>query len=105
MTDYVLAVVEVFLTNGHGSSAGAEPIYEALIDRFSRDEAQAALLSVTNPRISGRLQMPLPQEKFETLLTRIEPKLGRRHQEILGSPAAWVPQLFGFSRCSDGRKC
>lgn len=84
-TDYVLAVVEVFLTNGHGSSAGAEPIYKALVDRFSRGEAHVALLSISNPRISGRLQMPLPREEFTALMGRIEPKLGRRHQEILAA--------------------
>lgn len=34
--DYVLALVEVYLTNGHGVAWNAEPVYRQLIERFTR---------------------------------------------------------------------
>lgn len=81
-TDYAMALVEVFLTNGHGVAWNAEPTYITLIEKFNRREAQAALLAFSNTRIASRLQMRLPREKFEDLLDLLEPKLGRRYQEI-----------------------
>lgn len=81
--DYVLGLVEAYLTNGNGVARNAEPVYRQLLEQFSRQEAEAALLSFTNTTIAGRLQLRLAQEKFGEMLELIEPKLGRRHQEVL----------------------
>lgn len=83
LESYVLALVEVFLTNGHGIASNAEPIYLQMIERFSRSEAETALLSFTKTHISSRLQAPLAQKKFNELLDLLEPKLSTRYQEIL----------------------
>jgi hypothetical protein len=80
--EYVLALVEVFLTNGHGIAWNAEPTYRRLIEHFSRREAEVAVLSFMNTQIASRLQMTLPREKFQELFAMIEPKLGRRYKEI-----------------------
>ncbi len=80
--DYVLALVEVFLTNGNGVAWNAEPVYRRLMERFTRREADVALLAFTNTRIASRLQMALSRQKFSELLDIVEPKLGRRYQEI-----------------------
>lgn len=86
--DYVLALVEVFLTNGHGVAWNAEPVYRRLMDQFTRREAQVALLAFTNTRIASRLQMSLPRQKFTELLDIVEPKLGRRYREIAAAVRA-----------------
>jgi hypothetical protein len=80
--EYVLALVEVFLTNGHGIAWNAEPTYRRLIEHFSRREAEVAVLSFMNTQIASRLQVTLPREKFQELFAMIEPKLGRRYKEI-----------------------
>jgi hypothetical protein len=80
--DYVLALVETFLTNGNGVAWNAEPVYRSLIERFTRREAEVALLSFMNTRIASRLQMRLSAEKFDELMDLVEPKLGRRYREI-----------------------
>lgn len=80
--DYVLALVETFLTNGNGVAWNAEPIYRRMIEGFTRREAEVALLSFTNTRIASRLQMRRCADKFIELLDIIQPKLGRRSREI-----------------------
>lgn len=79
---YVLALVEVFLTNGNGVAWNAEPVYRQLIERFTRREAEVALLAFTNKHIGSRLQMSLPSAKFSELMDIVESKLSRRYQEI-----------------------
>lgn len=83
--DYVHGLVEVFLTNGNGVAKSAEPTYRRLIDRLSRHEAEAAVLAFSDKRISSRLQMLLPREKFDELLHLLEPKVGARYQEIIAA--------------------
>ncbi len=80
--DYVLGLVEVFLTNGNGIAWNAEPTYRRLIERLSRREAEVALVAFTDTNIASRLQMALPRLKFGELLDMLEPKLGRRYKEI-----------------------
>ena len=82
-SEYVLAIVEVFLSNGHGIAVSADPIYRELIEQFSQREAQLVIMSIANPRISGRLQMALAGQQFGELLRMIEPKLNRRYKEIV----------------------
>ncbi len=69
--DYVLGLVEAYLTNGNGVARNAEPVYRQLLEQFSRQEAEAALLSFTNTTIAGKLQMRVPKEKFGQLLELI----------------------------------
>ncbi|WP_052050567.1 hypothetical protein [Leptolyngbya sp. KIOST-1] len=66
--EYVLCLVEVFLTNGNGVAWNAEPIYIDLFDNFSPEQALIAVLSFNELEISSRLQLPLCQEKFRKLL-------------------------------------
>src|SRR5207249_2027964 len=72
---YVLALVEVFLTNGNGVAWNAEPSYRSLIGRFNANEAHIALGSFANTTIASRLQFDLPQRKFRELLTLLRPKI------------------------------
>lgn len=72
---YVQALVEVFLSNGHGVAASADPIYAELIGLFGREEAEVALLLFTDQRISFRLARPLCQTKWDQLLAIIGPKV------------------------------
>lgn len=72
---YVLALVEVFLSNGNGVAWNAEPYYVDLINRFSQEEAIMAMLSFSEERIASRLQFPLCQQKFSDIMGLIKGKL------------------------------
>lgn len=72
---YVLAVVEVFLTNGNGVAWNADPTYRRLIAGFNANEAQIALGSFTNTTIASRLQFDLPRRQFGELLKLLRPKI------------------------------
>jgi hypothetical protein len=65
---YVLAIVEVFLTNGNGISTGAEKIYISLIVKFNTTQAVMAVLSVNNVNIASKLQHNLCKQKYHELL-------------------------------------
>ena len=80
-TPYVLGLIEVFLTNGHGVAWNAEPSWYH-DPNFGPREAEIALISFTNKAIASRLQQPLSQEKFKRLRDLIQPKLVRRYREI-----------------------
>lgn len=80
---YVLTLVEVFLTNGNGTSWAAEPIYLELIQRFDSDQSLIAVLSFTEEAIASSLQFSLCQKKFRELLDLLRPKI----------PAAAVQEL------------
>ena len=73
--DYVIAVVEVYLTNGNGVSWGGELIYLKLINQFTPDQSVWAMLSFNNDIIASKLQLPLCAEKFNSLLEIIKGKL------------------------------
>ncbi|MEL1243440.1 hypothetical protein AAEO56_04130 [Flavobacterium sp. DGU11] len=73
--NYVLTVVEVFLTNGNGVAWDAETIYFELINSFDNYQATVALLSFTTDNISSKLQLTLSKQKFVTLLNTIRQKL------------------------------
>jgi hypothetical protein len=96
---YVLALVEVFLTNGHGVAWNAEPSYRRMIENFGAREAEIALLSFTDTKIASRLQHPLPQNKFRELLGIIEPKLARRrYREIADAVRDFKGPLYAMSQ-------
>lgn len=96
---YVLALVEVFLTNGHGVAWNAEPSYRRMIENFGAREAEIALLSFTDKKIASRLQHALPQDKFHELLGIIEPKLARRrYREIADAVRDFKGPLYAMSQ-------
>ncbi|MFN2609450.1 MAG: hypothetical protein ABR507_01020, partial [Actinomycetota bacterium] len=80
---YVLVLVEVFLTNGHGVAWNSEPIYLRLIEKFDSRQAGIALTVFTDKTIASRLQLSLAQDKFRELQTVIRPKLARRQEREL----------------------
>lgn len=74
---YVAALVEVFLTNGHGVARMADPHYVAMVSGFNPDEAELALLQLFEPTVSSKLQFTIPQAKYEELVALLDPKLTR----------------------------
>ncbi|MED3501527.1 hypothetical protein P4479_24195 [Brevibacillus agri] len=72
---YVLALVEVFLTNANGIAWNAEPIYLELIRQFDSTQALMAVLSFNERVISSRLQFSLCQRKYRELLEILRVKL------------------------------
>ncbi len=69
---YVLAIVEVFLTNGNGVAWNAEPIYLSLIRLFDSNQALVAILSFSEDTIASKLQFPLCQRKYRELLQMLK---------------------------------
>ena len=74
---YVHAVVESFLTNGNGVAWAADVHYEAMISRFSPDEAELAIKQLFDTTIASKLRFKHAQTKFSELLEVINPKLTR----------------------------
>lgn len=72
---YVLALVEVFLTNGYGEVWAADPIYRSLIGLFDAEQASIAILSFNEINISSRLQFPRCRNKYLELLELVKPKI------------------------------
>ena len=73
--NYVMGLVEVFLTNGNGTAWNAEPIYTQLMSQFNEEQALKAVLSFNNLTISSRLQFQSCQEKFRELLKLMNTKV------------------------------
>jgi hypothetical protein len=69
---YVLALIEVFLTNGNGIAWNAEPIYTSLINLFDNNQALVAILSFNNEAIASKLQFSLCQTKYRDLLQMLK---------------------------------
>jgi hypothetical protein len=65
---YVLGVVEVFLTNGYGVAWNAEPIYLELLQQLDPRQSLIAAVSFRNLTIASKLQFPLCQKKYRELL-------------------------------------
>lgn len=71
---YVHGLVEVFLTNGHGTVWNAEPTYRDLLAGLNSNQALIAVLSFRDDTISSQLQFNLSREKFMELLELMKPK-------------------------------
>lgn len=69
--DYIIGLIEVFLTNGNGVAWNAEPIYIQLIQQFDQDESLIAILSFTNERIASKLQLSLCKQKYKELINLV----------------------------------
>jgi hypothetical protein len=72
---YVLALVEVYLTNANGVAVNAESIYRFLIERFDSTQALIAILSFNNTRIATKLQHTLCQAKYRELVEMMKVKV------------------------------
>ena len=72
---YVMALVEVFLTNGNGVAWNAEPLYRDLLSKLTPQSALAAIRSFTDSSIASRLQFELCQRKYRELVGLLEPKI------------------------------
>lgn len=72
---YVKVLISVFLTNGNGVAWSAEPIYIELIKSFNPKQAFIALTSFTDEGIKSKLQFPLCRQKYEELLSYIQPNI------------------------------
>jgi len=66
--DYVVAIVDVFLTNGYGVCWAADSIYKELIQRFSEIHSFIAVTTFNIERISNKLQHELCMAKFNEML-------------------------------------
>lgn len=72
---YVLSIVELFITNGNGITRDAQPIYVGCIKNFDSRQATIALLSFLYDNITNRLQFSLCQNKFKELLVFLRPQI------------------------------
>jgi hypothetical protein len=92
---YVRTIVECFLTNGHGISWDADPIYRRLLERLDSRAASRALRAFTSEAISSLLRFDIPRRQWAELLDILEPKLTRRSDRDL------MEQIRGFSGTPD----
>lgn len=69
------ALVEAYLTNGHGEVWAASPIYERMIEQASPMQADMALISFAEDQISSKLQFELCRGKFHELLAILESRV------------------------------
>lgn len=69
---FILAVVEAFLTNGNGVAVSADEIYTEMLSDLDSHQANIALLSFTDSRISSRLQFRLSQKKYFELIELVK---------------------------------
>ncbi|HRQ84656.1 MAG TPA: hypothetical protein PLV70_06035 [Flavobacteriales bacterium] len=72
---YVLTLVEVYLSNGHGIADNASQIYEELIAGFNSYEASLAVISFKETTIASKLQFDLCQGPFKKLIELVKPSV------------------------------
>jgi hypothetical protein len=68
LEQYIEGLVEVFLTNGHGTAWSADEIYKILLAKLDATQALLAVLSFRKLQISSKLQFNLGQQKFRELV-------------------------------------
>ena len=68
----VLSIVETFLTNGNGVAVTANEIYTEILSGLDSHQANIAILSFTDTKISSRLQFGLSQSKFYELIEKVK---------------------------------
>jgi hypothetical protein len=73
--EYVLCLVEVFLTNGNGIAWDAEITYTELLERLDSNQSLTVILSFKDQNISNRLQHQLCQKKFKELIKIVRNKI------------------------------
>lgn len=73
--DYVITIIDAYLTNGNGECWDANPIYEELIGNLSQTQLIIAALCFENQSISSKLQFNLCKRKYRDLIKTIEPRI------------------------------
>jgi hypothetical protein len=100
--EYILCLVEVFLTNGNGTAWNAEPTYISLLDQLDPGQSLIAILSFSNLNISSRLQHPLCQNKFRELMEMMKNKVSiAAVKELLESIEKYTGRLDKMKDDSD----
>jgi hypothetical protein len=100
--EYILCLVEVFLTNGNGTAWNAEPTYISLLDQLDPGQSLIAILSFSNLNISSRLQHPLCQNKFRELMEMMKNKVSMAAvKELLESIEKYTGRLDKMKDDSD----
>jgi hypothetical protein len=100
--EYILCIVEVFLTNGNGRAWNAEPTYISLLDQLDPGQSLIAILSFSNLNISSRLQHPLCQNKFRELMEMMKNKVSMAAvKELLESIEKYKGRLDKMKDDSD----
>lgn len=72
--EYIMCLVEVFLTNGNGTAWNAEDTYIYLLEQFDSSQSLTTILSFNVSNISDRIQHSLCQEKFKKLMLMMKQK-------------------------------
>lgn len=72
---YVLALVNVFLTNANGVAESAEPIYKSLLSNLDSHQANIAVLSFIDMDIISKLQFNLCERKFREMIEIVRPSI------------------------------
>ncbi|WP_126386031.1 hypothetical protein [Pseudanabaena sp. ABRG5-3] len=100
--EYILCLVEVFLTNGNGIAWNAESIYTSLLDQLDSSQSLIAILSFSDLNISSRLQHPLCQQKFRELMEMLKNKVSMAAvKELLDSIEKYKGKLDKMKDESD----
>ncbi len=73
--NYVITLIEVFLTNGYGECWDANSIYLQLLNNLNQTQLIIATLCFENQRIASKLQFDLSKRKYRELIKLIEPRI------------------------------
>ncbi|NJO32012.1 MAG: hypothetical protein HC869_01620 [Rhodospirillales bacterium] len=91
---YIEALVEVYLTNGHGVAWTAEPIYQRLLAKLDGTQALLGVLSFRKMPIASKLQFTLCKQKYLELVTLAKAKVtSPQGADILTIIEAYKPPL------------
>lgn len=72
---FVQSIVDVFLTNGNGVADNANDIYKDILSKLNAHQANIAVLSFTDSKISSKLQFPLCERKFREMYKIVKPSI------------------------------
>ncbi|MDH5718840.1 MAG: hypothetical protein OEZ22_14535 [Spirochaetia bacterium] len=99
--DYVLTIVDCFLTNSNGVAWSVDPIYKEMISLFNDKEAFIAVTSFKKRSIASKLQFSLCVTKYQDLLQTLESKVTKEPIRELISDLLKVKNYNALDRLSD----
>jgi hypothetical protein len=73
--DYVITIIDAYLTNGNGECWDADTIYKELIDNLNQTQLIIAILCFETQSIASKLQFSLCQRKYGELIRLIESRI------------------------------